>query len=67
MGAEQVSSCWADFSVNAEKMQNLMCVEWKCSGAKKSIGSKKCLGVKQGKCSRCRASVKFSWWQVNPK
>ena len=59
MGAEQVSSCWAYFSVGTEKMQNLVCAKWKCSGAKKIVGDEKSLGAEKWKCNRCRASVKL--------
>ena len=46
MGAKQVSSCRVDFSVSVEKMKNLVCVEWKCSGAEKTYGAEKILGAK---------------------
>ena len=55
VGVEQVSSCWEDFSISTEKMQNIVCAEWKCSSAKKILGAEKNLGTKQGKCNSCRA------------
>ena len=45
MGAKKVSSCRADFLVSAEKMQNLVCAEWKCSHAEQLVGVKKSLGA----------------------
>ena len=66
MGAKQVSSCRANFLVSVEKIKNLVCAEWKCSGAKQIVGAKQSLSVEQGKCNRCRASVKFSRCWVNP-
>ena len=45
MGTKKVSSCRVDFSVSAKQMQNLVCVEWKCSGSKQSVSVEKSLGV----------------------
>ena len=66
MGVEQVSSCRENFLVSAKKMQNLVCAEWKCSSAEQLVCTKKSLGLEQGKCTRCQASVKFSRCWVNP-
>ena len=66
VGAEKVSSCREDFSISVWQIKNLVCAERKCSGAEKTIGAKQSLGVEQWKCSRYRASVKFSGCRVNP-
>ena len=55
VGSEQVSSCWADFSISAKQMQNLVCAKWKC------------LGVEQWKCNKCQEPVKISRCWVNPQ
>ena len=47
MDAKQVSSCWEDFSVSTEQMQNLVCVKWKCLDVKQIVGVEQSLGAKE--------------------